>query len=353
MTRTRNILATIACMLGMVMFTTSCEHKDLCYHHPHSSKMRIDVDWAQFDEVTPTGMSVMLFNETDGSLHTTALSNDITHAYFTLTRGEYHSIVFNQSPSEFGTVLFHDMDNYHNARVVTNRYLSRWYVSRSDDSREVADQPEWIAADRSHNIVVTDAMVTEAARCYAPGSVVNPIEAQEFVIDTLVPLNIIHTLNVKVNMTGIQELRSARASITGLAEGYIFSTEMPTTSCVTQLLETWKLSSDESDTWEGEGPIPGYITAQITFFGLPDGHCADEDENIFELSLLLVDNKTKVDYIYNVGHLITRDPEKENTWNLELSIGELPNVVPEGATGAGFNATVDDWEDGEDISIGV
>ncbi len=345
-------VASLALLMGLLLFTTSCEHKDLCYHHPHTAQMRIDVDWSQYGKGTPSGMSVFLYNQEDGALHKTALTNTITHVYVTLTADSYHSLVFNQSSSEFGSVKFEGLDNYHTARVIVDKYESRWYRSRSDASRVVGDSPEWIGADRNHNLVVTQRMMQDAAGYY-DHEVIPSRQISEFSIDTLVPRNIVHTLNVKVNMLGIQELRSARASLSGLAEGYVFSTRQPTETDVTQLLENWKLSSDESDTWEGEAPIAGYITTQITFFGMPWGHEATPQENLFDLSLLLVDNKTQVNYPIEVGHLVTRDPEKENTWNLELSIGELPNVVPDGSAGTGFDATVDEWEEGEDVSVGV
>ena len=66
MTRARNILATIACMLGMVMFTTSCEHKDLCYHHPHMAKIYVEFNWQNAPDANPLGMCVFFYPEDGG-----------------------------------------------------------------------------------------------------------------------------------------------------------------------------------------------------------------------------------------------------------------------------------------------
>lgn len=295
-------------------------------------------------------MSVHVYKSTGEQVLNT-LTNTISHTYVNLDAGLYHSIVFNQSPSEFGTVTFKNLDNYNRASVVTNMYVSRWYVARRGGSDEVAEQPEWIGADKQELMEVTDEMV-ELTSGYMTHE--KKSSSSDFVIATHYPLNIIHTLNVKVHIKGIKNLRSARASLDGLSEGYIFRYEHPSTALVTQLLESWRMSTDKGTADADGRPVDGYITSQITFFGMPTGHQGLAEENYFYLSLLLVDGETQIDVPFYVGDRITRDPDKENTWNLILTLDEpLPDVAPESGTGAGFDATVDDWEEGEDITVGV
>lgn len=347
MKRCFNILLSL--FVAMLVLT-SCEHKDLCYHHPHTARVRIDVDWSQYSKPTPSGMSVHVY-KTDGSHVLQSLTNTITHTYVNLDAGLYHSIVFNQSPSEYGSVTFKDLDNYNRASVVTNKYVSRWYVARRGGSDEVAEQPEWIGADKQELMEVTEEMV-EATSGYMTHE--SKGDQRDYVIATHYPLNIIHTLNVKVHIKGIKNLRSARASLDGLSEGYIFRYEHPSTALVTQLLESWRLSTDKS-TNDAEGrPVDGYITSQITFFGMPTGHLGLPEENYFYLSLLLVDGKTQVDAPFYVGDRITRDPVKENTWNLILTLEDpLPDVAPGESVGAGFGAFVDEWGEEENIEVGI
>ena len=37
-------------LLGMLMLLVSCNHKELCYSHPHTAKVRVNVDWSEFVE---------------------------------------------------------------------------------------------------------------------------------------------------------------------------------------------------------------------------------------------------------------------------------------------------------------
>ena len=70
--------------------------------------------------------------------------------------------------------------------------------------------------------------------------------------------------------------------------------------------------------------------------------------NIFNLSLLLVDNKTILDYKFEVGHDFEEDDTAHLTLHLEIDLGDpLPDVKPEGGEGGGFDASVSDW--GEEI----
>ena len=91
--------------IWVILLLASCNHKELCYHHPHTAKVRVDVDWSRFVEEEPTGMTVMVY-PADGSQPYTTLTHTLHQAYFHLPEGVYHSLVFNQSVSEFGSLEF-------------------------------------------------------------------------------------------------------------------------------------------------------------------------------------------------------------------------------------------------------
>lgn len=47
--------------LILALVGISCNHKDLCYHHPHIVKLRLEFDWRDAPEANPAGMSVYFY----------------------------------------------------------------------------------------------------------------------------------------------------------------------------------------------------------------------------------------------------------------------------------------------------
>ena len=60
MRRMTKIIAAIALCFAAL---TSCRHKELCLHHPHTANVRIDVDWSGFEKEVPTGMTVLVYDD--------------------------------------------------------------------------------------------------------------------------------------------------------------------------------------------------------------------------------------------------------------------------------------------------
>ena len=321
----------------LLVLLTSCNHKEFCYHHPHTARLRIDVDWSQFPEEKPTGMTVMVFPASGGK-PTTVLSNTLSHVYVNLEAGLYHTLSFNQSTTEFGSFTFRGMDSWTDAEVISNLVTSRWYTGRSDGERVVTD-PEWLGTDNETDVRVTEEMVEATGTHH--GTV--PHDSVEYVIAHHVPRNIIWTMDVKVHIPGgVYNLRSARAAMGGMSEGVKLATLHRSDGVVTHLLEEWELTVDK------ENPVKGTLTSSFKCFGLPSLHAGQASDNHLLLSMLLVDGKTKVDVPLDVGHLIETAADGTLRLYLELTLPEaLPDVEPEGGSGSGFDATVEDW--GEEI----
>jgi len=295
--------------------------------------MRIDVDWSGFiHKETPTGMTVMLFPQ-NGEAPITQLSNTVTHTYVHLSQGYYNSIVFNQSVTEFGSLQFHNMDNCKSALVMGETAASKWYTKGEE---RVIVEPEWFGADRIEMAEVTEEMIQQMAQLYTLQQRSTP----EYIIATHHPVNVIYTANIKINIEGIHNLKSARGALLGMAEGYRLWADKPLETKATHLVEQWEMQKDPNDITKGN------ITATIQTFGLPAGHTAQEMDNTLKLSLLLADNKTQLDYNIKVGDKWTITPHDFMTINLNLTLpSPLPDVKPEGGTSGGFDASVEDWGD--------
>lgn len=344
MNRVRSLIYLFICALMIV----SCEHKDLCYHHPHQARVRINTDWSKFKEETPTGMTVMVYSQdADQEVVATQHTNTTTHALMYLPDGLYSTIVYNQSHTEFGSLSFRGLSNYNTAEVYANPATTRWYT-RTDGTR-VVTEPEWVGTDRLEDMIVTPEMVNETWM-ELENSKSRNITRNGFLIGTLVPRNIIYTIYVKVLVKGIHNLRSARASMDGLAEGYFLGRGVTSTEKVVQLMEEWTMTQDKVD------PTQGYIESKITCFGLPHGHASLPEENFFELQTLLVDNKTILKFPFQVGDKFKKNisEEVQLTLYLDLELDEpLPDVEPAGGSSGGFSAEVEDWGPEEDIDINM
>ena len=350
----RSIYTLIYLVMTIALFT-SCEHKELCYKHPHTTKVRIDVDWSKFIKYeTPTGMSLMLYPQYSGERAISHLTNTTTHAIVNLPADRYHVLVFNQSSSEFGSISFRGMDKQETAEVVTNEHKSRWYSVRNEYEK-VATDPEWLGVGNFANAEVTQEMIDADVEATMNGNGVT--RSSERSIATITPINIVHTVNVKIHIKGIQNLRSARGSLNGMAEGYRLTAMQPLGSKVTHLMEEWTMKRDATD------PTMGLIEGSFTSFGLPSGHQSTAEENLLTLSMLLVDNKTVKEFSFSVGDKFTSNQNGDNVEEedgvqlhlyLELSPNiTLPDVQPEGGSSGGFDATVDDWGDEEEFEVGV
>lgn len=326
-----------------LLLTLSCTHKELCIGHNHSARVRVETDWSEFTKEAPTGMSVHIYG-TDGAEVKSALSNNTSFVDFELTPGTYSALVFNQSPSEFGSLKFEGLDALDRAAVLAENTKSMWF--KADESGEpIICQPEWFGTNVQGGLVVDRKMIGASAQARQTRGNGFP---EGNILARLVPQNIIYTITVTVRIHGIQNLKAARGSLSGLAAGYLPGQGHTATKTGTELLEEWSLTRDPGD------PTEGYITAEITAFGLPYGHKALPQENVFSLSLLLVDNKTKLDYSFPSGDRFSGDGDKELHLELHEEIAEpLPDVKPEDGSEGGFDANVDDWGDEEIVDIPI
>lgn len=60
------IRMTVYALLVMILF--SCEHKELCFHHPHVVTVRVDFDWKNAPQANPEGMCVFFILKRVGPL---------------------------------------------------------------------------------------------------------------------------------------------------------------------------------------------------------------------------------------------------------------------------------------------
>ena len=342
-------VASLVLTLSVIFAAISCEHKELCFYHPHTAPVRVNVDWSLFTMEEPTGMTAYAYplNEDDVDYYR-FISHNIDYITLDLEAGFFNTLVFNQSESEYGTFEFSNLEEYNTAQVRVVQVKSNWYASKVPETK-VGSEPEWLGVGRADNIEVTEAMVQTAEDEYLAnhqGIITRADSRSVNDVATVTPISVIKQIEFIVNCEGIYNLRSVRASIDGMAEGCLLSTGDNTAGQVAHTIDKWEIVKDPSNITRG------YVTATLSTFGIPAGHNADPEDNKFSIHFLLVDNETISDFDFNIGDILSQFNEMDGLDGeiqkvvVELTLPErLPDVKPVDGSDGGFDINVDNWGD--------
>lgn len=330
----KKLFAIISVILSFVF--TSCEHKELCYNHSHGCPVRVMVDWTNFKQETPTGMTVLAYPSDDKTPYE-RLSNNTAYTDLFLQKDEYRIMVFNQSIPEFGFVAFQGMDKYETAAVTIVDDTKSWY-SKADEAERVGIEPEWFASGVTDEMIeITDEMVFIYGQPHTK-DVDDPI-----VVCNVTPENRIYTLKLKTVIDTIPSLKSIRASLDGMALGCYIHDGSPLSEKATHLMdEGWQKFLDDGSQFKG------YAIGEIQCFGLPAGHSAKPEENHLTIHILLKDD-SEMKFEFNVGNKFVVDETDPKV--LHLTVGDGGEIVlPKLSTGS-FDVDVDGWDDTEIIDV--
>jgi hypothetical protein len=369
----KNRLTYIILMLPMLLLLfAGCERRPLELYYSPEAQILVKCDWSNFPEV-PTGMTMYFFKDGD-SQPKVITTSEINESKVSLEAGHYRMFLINQSPNEFGSLAFTGMDTYPTTESYLTAITSKWYTKA--DTTIIGHDPENLGVAIADEFDITPELVEQyqaiftkyKQNIYSKGNDGTSSEDYQAELDKLtkeidvVAYNIVSELHVKVYIKNINSLRSARASLTGMAGGYFLTKSATTDDLATQLMETWSAKIDANDA------VRGYIETSITTLGLPGGILTTEGRdatlNKLSLSLLLADNTTIKTYEFNEGNDIKIERGTHGI-KLELNIVlgtesdpaiTLPDVDPGQSgedSGGGFSAKVDDWGEQIDVPINL
>lgn len=372
MLRCRKILASLAVVFSVILFAVSCDKdidfgfKDLCFYHPHTAPVKVNVDWSFFRHLErPTGMSVYVWSQNNPNKNTTFLTHSLSSIKLNLEAGKYDAFVYNQSELEFSTIEFHNLDDFNKAEARVIQVKSNW-LSTKQPITKVGAEPEWLAIDCIRDVEVTDEMVAKAEAEYLATlpEANKQLQQQKSTRETtktenevgpLVPKSIIKNLDIYVHLENLPFLRSALGAIGDMAEGCYISTGLPTERHVTHTVGTWGLVYDQTPSG-GVDLMKGAIKVSLSTFGLPAGHQGKPEDNNLYIRLLLVDNETILERDFPVGDIISDlnkhdgtllDENGQPIWP-EIHVywpEPLPEVEPVGGGGGAFDVGVSEWGD--------
>ena len=146
-----------------VAFAIACEHKDLCIHHPHKSKVKVVFDWKNAPEANPKGMGIWFYPVEGGQPVYRDLKRE--GGIVELVDGSYTAICYNndyeatriKGSKSFDTHALYTRDGHITEGVygTSPAATSRVKVDESTTEQKVVITPDQMWGCNAFNITVS------------------------------------------------------------------------------------------------------------------------------------------------------------------------------------------------------
>ncbi len=311
-------------LAAVAALTTSCEHKELCYTHPHTGVVRVEFDWTDAPEADVATMTICFYNAETGALTKVCYADAQNGMDVPLANGTYSVITYN---SNSDAVYAEDIDNF-DTHYLTTRQGSMtepsagYSDSKSDNVPRVpsaADEQVRITADQMWGCSQTDIEVMVAEG--------------EVQIITLTPYELTCTYTYEIrNVENLASVVRMNAALTGMS-GALY----PSTDMVDEAPVTLPLTSE----WSGNTIYGKFYTF---------GH--NESNNTRKFLTLYVWSTdgaqhsygtTGNDALFDVTEQVVNAPDPHNV-HIVIDGLVLYKADPSASDG-GFQVSVDDWDD--------
>ena len=325
----RRLLSLIAPLL--LLFCTSCTHKEFCIIHPHGTSVKVEFNWEGAPEANPEGMCVYFYPIDEGE----PLRYDFigtTGGVINITVGRYMVICYNNDTEG---VLFRGKNDFccHEAYTRDGNIFESIYGNGYAPPQKRDTEPERvvICPDMMWGSIAEEVEITEGGISYICKTTKG--EGERFSntghIITLYPteLTSIYTYEIR-NVTNLKHATQMCATISGMSGGVNVSTQGLFRESVTLPLES---SFDKVSTISGRF---------ITF-----GHNEENpDPHRMELYVWMDDGQkllygTEGDR-FDVTDQIHNAPNKRRV-HIVIDGLDLPQPIE---NGNGYKPTVDDWD---------
>lgn len=233
------LLNMLVCVLAATL--CSCNHKELCYHHPHMASVRLEFDWRDAPDADPEGMCVFFYPVEDEVAPMRRFDfNGKSGGQIDIQVGKYRVLCHNNDTE---TVLMRGTEDFYtheaftrNGDIFENIYGSS---ARSSAPRAAGAEDERVVLepDMLWGCVALDVEITETGISYVSvhgdESSVKQSFSTEMVI-TLYPHEQICTYTYEIrNVKGLDRVSQMCGSLTGMAPSMLFHDESLGQECVT------------------------------------------------------------------------------------------------------------------------
>lgn len=330
----------VAMAVGALMLT-SCEHKDLCYMHSHTTRLKVVYDWRNAPEASPAGMCAFFYStDRPGEYHRFDFPG-AKSGYIELPAGNYSLISYNNDTE---AVQFSSTNSYdsHTAFTRTGDILEPLYGTgvksnlRDEDDERVVITPDELWGCASENINISEHGVTYT-NSRADGDSSAAVEVSDSVI-TLYPTDKLchYTYEVR-NVKNISRISQISGALSGMSPSMNLSTDQLDDECVTLPVAGKVNTTDHT------------VTGSFLTFGHNEANTSTPHKMSFYV--VMTDGSK---YVYkdasnlDVTSQVNNAPDRRN---VHIIIDGLDLPTPIDSDG-GFKPSVDGWGIvNEDINV--
>lgn len=322
------------CAFLSLVVMTSCTHKELCLHHPHTITLRVDFDWRDAPDATAKGMCVSFYSLETGGRYRFDFNNTIG-GEIQLRVGKYRAICHNNDTE---AMLFYNVDDFETYGTYTRQSNvlepiygnTANYAPKSEgteDERAVLT-PDMMWGCCAFDIEVTDSGVEYICVPYSQyvSRTAPRIAMQDHTI-ILYPheLTCIYTYEVR-NVKNLKHMSQMCGTLSGMSGMLTFFNEKLDEECITLPFESF---SDKVST----------VTGRFYTFG----HHEENEEPHKMTFYVVMDDGAK--YCYKDTESLdvtTQIHEAQNKRRVHIVIDglDLPQPIE---NGHGFRPVIDDW----------
>lgn len=324
----------------------ACEHKELCYHHPHTATLRLEFDWRDAPDARPEGMCVFFYpaDGTDAPMRRFDFEGR-TGGRIDIQVGRYRVLCYNNDTE---AVLFDHVGDFdrHMAFTREGDLFESIYGSSAGTSapraKDGGNERVVISPDMMWGCAAFDVEITETGISYVcvPESekeewAGNPVVHTEQVI-TLYPHELVCTYTYEIrHVKNLAHVSQMCASLSGMAPSLLFGDESLGRECVTLPFE--------AHTADAQTITGGFLTF---------GHHEENAEPHRMLLYVWMDDGSRYCYgstgdKFDVTGQVHAAPDKRH---VHIIIDGLD--LPRPFEGGDIDLTVDDWHEvNEDIHM--
>lgn len=289
--------------LFLLVGLVACEHKDLCYSHPHFATVRVMFDWTGIsNHEKPDGMRVVFYPaDNEGSPWTFDFPEG-KEGKIEIPENDYRVVCFNYDSDG---MVWRESDSY-------ALFTADTRDAKSPDGEQMGVTPPWLCGDHIDEICLKDI----------------PVGTERTVL--LTPVNMVCHYTYEVNgIRGLERVADLRAVLSGMSG----SLNMAADSLPAGLSESLIF-----DAMVMQSQIRGGF---YTF-----GYSALEGQpNLFRLYIKDRSGNTHV-LEQDVTEQVRNVPVVGHIGDVHIVL-EFDYEVPSGSSGGdtGFDVDVDDWDD--------